>query len=283
MYEEIIAGCVAGFTGTLIGYPLDVIKTTMQVSHSKSMASAAKNVYKEGGIPGFYRGVASPLAALTILNTSNFSSYAYFKKIFVVGDTRAGTGIDFRVTIAALCVAPIASAISTPFELIKTQMQQSNKATTSGAAQFKNSFDCTFTLLRRHGPLAIYRGCTANTLREGVFLTTYFTTYEHVKQTAQAFLPGSVAVPIAGGCSGALGWLVSFPLDSIKSNIQALLVTAADGSMTKYNTFEVAKQILREKGVAGLYSGVAPSIMRAFIVSSWRFSAYEFTMYMLKE
>jgi solute carrier family 25 carnitine/acylcarnitine transporter 20/29 len=38
---------------------------------------------------------------------------------------------------------------------------------------------------------------------------------------------------------------------------------------------DVLKDLLRTKGWKGLYSGVTPSIMRAFIVSGSRFSAYE--------
>ena len=40
-------------------------------------------------------------------------------------------------------------------------------------------------------------------------------------------------------------------------------------------------EILKSRGIRGLYSGVVPSIMRAFIVSSSRFSAYEATLYFL--
>ncbi len=37
----------------------------------------------------------------------------------------------------------------------------------------------------------------------------------------------------------------------------------------------MAKTLLATKGVEGLYSGVLPSITRAFLVSASRFSVYE--------
>jgi solute carrier family 25 carnitine/acylcarnitine transporter 20/29 len=37
------------------------------------------------------------------------------------------------------------------------------------------------------------------------------------------------------------------------------------------------------RGVRGLYSGLAPSLARAFVVSGSRFSAYEFALWALKQ
>ena len=62
--HEIIAGCAAGVIGTIIGFPLDTIKTRMQTSsnHAVSMHEMAGVLYKENGIRSFYRGISSPLA-----------------------------------------------------------------------------------------------------------------------------------------------------------------------------------------------------------------------------
>jgi len=44
----------------------------------------------------------------------------------------------------------------------------------------------------------------------------------------------------------------------------------------------VAKTLLQTKGITGLYSGIVPSILRAFVVSSSRFSAYEGVLNLLR-
>ena len=43
----------------------------------------------------------------------------------------------------------------------------------------------------------------------------------------------------------------------------------------KLGAIEVLRDLLETKGWRGLYAGVSPSIMRAFLVSASRFSAYE--------
>ncbi len=45
-------------------------------------------------------------------------------------------------------------------------------------------------------------------MREAVFLSTYFTVYEHGHRGVLAALglPAAVSVPVAGGLSGVLAW-----------------------------------------------------------------------------
>ncbi len=68
MYDvnEVIAGCAAGVIGTIIGFPLDTIKTRMQTSlgSTVSMHETAGILYRENGIKSFYRGLSSPLAGI---------------------------------------------------------------------------------------------------------------------------------------------------------------------------------------------------------------------------
>jgi hypothetical protein len=88
-------------------------------------------------------------------------------------------------------------------------------------------------------------------------------------------------IPFAGGISGAWAWFVSFPLDCVKAGIQGqtLSTVAENGERIKNDKLQkmnaVFRDLIKTKGWRGLYAGVSPSIMRAFIVSSSRFSAYE--------
>jgi hypothetical protein len=158
-------------------------------------------------------------------------------------------------------------------------MPNTSSTTQTFKPPIKNSFQLAISTVRERGIRGLYAGHFVNTIREMVFLATYFSVYEHSKASFLAGMPSAVAVPMAGGVSGSLGWLISFPLDCIKANIQGVrYMSAADRAP---GTLEVTRMLLRTKGIIGLYSGVFPSIARAFIVSSSRFSAYEVTMWTL--
>ena len=49
-------------------------------------------------------------------------------------------------------------------------------------------------------------------------------------------------------------------------------------AMVQPAAITVARDLVKTRGVAGLYAGVGPSVLRAFLVSGSRFTAYEFAM-----
>jgi len=294
--EEAIAGFAAGVVGTLIGYPLDSIKTRMQAGAKGP--GLIKHIISSEGIGGFYRGVASPLLALTVLNTLNFSSYARFRSLYNVDDGLISAGgFELKVAAAAATVGPLASMISTPFELVKTQMviNQKNSSTSGSSSSRPSSIRTAYSIVRQYGIQKLYIAHGVNTTREIVFLSTYFTVYEHSKSYISDIMyhkwgwSSNASIPVAGGISGAIGWFVSFPLDCIKSNIQGIpfpVVAASSNNtpvITRPSAFTVAKSLIASKGIAGLYSGVGPSIARAFLVSASRFSIYEGVLSVLRK
>lgn len=227
--KDALAGATAGVIGTILGFPFDTTKTTMQLSNM-SATKSIRTIYAESGFVGFYKGVGSPLVALTILNTVNFTSYAQFCSFLNVQSSidLKKKNFEWKIPLAAACVGPIASTISTPFELVKTQMQlsASNSAMTSNGNVWRNSLHAAVDLVKRFGIRYLYLGHSVNTLREMLFLSTYFSVYEHLKYSLASnnvwwgSLSPLMSVPLSGGCAGACGWFVSFPLDLIKTNIQ---------------------------------------------------------------
>ena len=289
-FEHTIAGAGAGAVGTVLGFPLDALKSRMQIFPSKSAGDIFKSIYVEDGLRGYYRGVASPLVALVILNSMNFSLYAKFKDMWCNTKTESAAGssmsFDYRILCAAMSVGPFASLVSTPFEYVKIQMQlnKANVANCTTSVVYKNALHAARNITKTYGLSALYTAHTVNTMREMVFLGTYFGVYEHCKDYfCRVFinwfsLPGMelkvFAIPFAGGLSGAIGWFVSYPLDCIKGNQQQVV-----SSIDKKPWISVGRDIIAKNGIIGLYSGVSMSIIRAFIVSASRFSCYEFVLW----
>jgi len=271
LHEEALGGLSAGVVGTVIGYPLDLIKTRMQTSSSNDgMRRLGVSIFRQEGLSALYKGMAPALISLSLLNTMNFTSYSHFRTVY-----NASRGWDYRNAVAGATAAPLGSMISTVEHMIKTQMQVDNVS----GKRYVSSYHCLTSILR-HSPSSpltglrlLYTGHGVNTVREGVFLATYFYAYEGLREQGGN---SRWVIPVAGGLSGALAWFVSFPLDCIKAGIQGRPVGDRIGA------WMVATNLLREKGVAGLYSGVTPSLVRSFLVSGSRFSAYEFALWVLR-
>lgn len=140
LLEEALGGLSAGVFGTFIGYPLDLIKTRMQVySGGNGILHIGSTIVRKEGFLALYKGMGPPLLSLSILNTLNFSSYSYFRHLY-----SANKGWDFRNALAGATGAPLAGTVSTVEHMVKTQMQLDN----IGLNQYRNSFHCVTSLLK---------------------------------------------------------------------------------------------------------------------------------------
>lgn len=275
--QEAVGGFSAGVVGTVIGFPLDTIKARQQVlSSDKSIISTASHIVKREGTLGLYRGIVPPLLSLSILNTVNFTSYSYFQSVY-----HAQRGWDIKNSWAGATIGPIASSVSTVENLIKTQLQLDNVT----ANRYKGSVDVMKQLVREDGLKVLYTGHVVNTARETMFLSTYFGVYEGLRE---AFIHYNhdgkdhpLLIPMAGGFAGAIAWAVSFPLDCVRAGVQGQNLHTTSPSDRK-SSWQVFNDLMKTRGIRGLYSGVTPSIVRAFLVSGSRFTAYETALWILR-
>ena len=244
----------------------------------KGVVSLGSRIIRQEGVIGLYKGLLPPLISLSVLNTIIFPSYSIFREKY-----NACHGWDVRNALAGMSAGPMASTISTVEGVVKTQMQLDNvNARRNGTkVKYKNSIHCITSLVRESGISVMYHGLMVNLTREFVFLGSYFFMYEGLKEelSSSCTLDAKISVPLAGGFSGAISWFVSFPLDCIRAGVQG---QTCIGSKNAKKGIAVALQLWNEKGLTGLYSGVTPSIARAFLVSGSRFSAYESATWLLR-
>jgi hypothetical protein len=244
------------------------------------------------------------MLSLTILNAISFGTYGHIKAAMQahLNDNKPLTHAHH--VLAGAAVGALSTVVSTPFEMVKGTILLWNAFQTRSRnliiifvavrlqldniqeKRFKGSIHATRYLVSEYGFTSLYAGFWVNTWREILFCALYFGIYETAKSSLrQTFFDVTgtdqqvVSILIAGGLSGMAGWFGSFPLDTIKSNIQGQALTKPYKQRLRMHSVAAAQY--RAKGLLGLYSGVGPALARAFIVSGTRFSAYEFTLRML--
>lgn len=253
------AGVAAGFTGTVLGHPLDLIKVRLQArSEYKGTVDCFKKTFKNDGVVGMFRGMTSPLFVSIALNSLTFGSYIKLNKVqeslltrFAKDSSQSQQLTFYNHFISGGAVGMLCSTFSCPFEVIKVRMQLDDKvssmaknsgislatssnmpqsATTLGLHQRKYTgfFDCGMQTWRQAGFRGFFAGYIPTTIRDVAFCATYFSVYEMFKKSLQShplFITeagGFSPVPIilSGGVSGALAWMVSFPFDVVKTAMQ---------------------------------------------------------------
>lgn len=288
--EEAIGGLSAGIIGTVIGFPFDLVKTRLQTGSASSSTAGIvgllTDIVRKEGVGGLYKGIGPPLISLSILNTTTFTQYAYFRELY-----NANPGWDGRTYLAGASCAPVSGVVSTVENLVKTQMMLDNVKSKqlNVKPHYASSWGCFTSLIRQYGPSIVYTGHGINTVREISFLGPYFFFYEGLRETLVKSLqrPNNdnnsisdwgikMAVPAAGGLSGATSWFLSYPLDCIRSRLQGQVLPPTQ------NAWQVTRQLIQEQGFLALYAGSSASIARAFLVSGSRFSAYEGALWLLR-
>jgi solute carrier family 25 (mitochondrial carnitine/acylcarnitine transporter), member 20/29 len=303
LQEEALGGFAAGIVGTVLGFPLDLIKTRMQTGGPTvarlGILSMASQIIQTEGIRSLYKGIIPPLVSLSIVNTVSFTSYSFFRNVY-----GGQNGWDPINALAGMTGAPLFAIVTTPENFLKTQLQLDNLQ----GSRYRNSIHGASILIQEHGPRVLYTGHVVNTIREGTFVGCYFFAYEGFrsmlfrlfhpfeeistttaattnKTTSSSSVTTSFVIPMAGGMAGASAWFMSFPLDCIRAGVQGrrdLSTHFSQKTQQPKGAIQIGIDLWKTKGVKGLYSGVGPSMARAFIVSGSRFSAYEGALWLLR-
>ena len=76
--DELIGGTVAGVVGLSLVYPLDTMKTRLQINpHYGGMINVYRDMVAKDGFKALYRGLASPATGFGLVFAISFSSYGW--------------------------------------------------------------------------------------------------------------------------------------------------------------------------------------------------------------
>ncbi|KAF2690829.1 mitochondrial carrier [Lentithecium fluviatile CBS 122367] len=297
-YRTEVAASSSSLLSTFVAYPLDSVKTRLQAYKFNSFADCVRHTYRTEGFHGFYRGVWSPLASITLVRTVSFSIYQKSKYFLddwiyqatgssplVIANTKDALPTLSTITCFGLSGAMAGAAITTiacPFELTKLSAQISvlmadrKDGSTNDAVRksYQNlgTFRTAQNLVRHRGWMGLYSGFHLHLLRDTIGTGIYFVTYESVKQllaNARGSSPTSpLAVVTAGGMCGLVSWACIFPIDTAKSIYQRNCLVGGKDKQTRPKI-----QFLNPR----MYRGLGVSMSRSCVVNAIFFTAFEFS------
>jgi solute carrier family 25 carnitine/acylcarnitine transporter 20/29 len=281
---EFIAGCLGGVTQVIIGQPFDTVKVRLQnqVEGKKvytSMTDCIKKIYTYEGPTAFYKGVLPPLLAVGGCSSIQFGVLETTKRFFLSLQSGTKKELEMRYIFLSGAVAGLAnSIISIPAEHLRIRMQiQQNSAGTSG--EYRSSIDAAKKIYKKHGIQGIYKGGFISAIREMYAYGIYFATYELALRTLMQ--KGQkrtdlhpIQYLIGGSLAGYVVWFMEYPLDLVKTKIQAdsFVHPQYRGSV------DCAIQTYRSGGIHGFYRGLLPCMLRAGPANAASFLTYEYAM-----
>ncbi|KAF8339297.1 mitochondrial carrier [Amanita rubescens] len=254
------AGAIAGVSEILTFYPLGgcVVKTRMQLSTGKSqgLVSSFTSIIKDEGFGRLYRGLVPPLLLEAPKRAVKFAANDFWGKTYL--ELSGEKKMTQQLSILTGCSAGATeSFVVVPFELVKIKLQ--DKSST-----FKGPMDVLTQIVRKEGLLGLYAGMESTFWRHFWWNGGYFGCIFQVRtklpkaETQQGQLLNNF---ISGSIGGFAGTALNTPVDVVKSRIQG--ATKVPGVAPKYNwTYPALVTIAREEGLAALYKGFVPKVLR---------------------
>ena len=161
------------------------------------------------------------------------------------------TWLDFG---AGAISGAIIAHILTPAELIKVRMQ---------AGMYTSTWDCIRSSVSTEGVGVLFRGHAATLAREIPGTAVWLGTYETLVNLAAS--DGRLRSELshveligAGAAAGVAYWAIPFPIDTVKTVMQAASPTAG----TPPSMLQTAAAVYKAGGLRGFYRGLLPSLVR---------------------
>jgi solute carrier family 25 2-oxodicarboxylate transporter 21 len=256
--ETVIAGASAGLIELLIMFPLDVVKTRMQLAagsgQTLGILGSLKGIVNEGGMSRLYRGILAPAIQEPIKRSAKFTCNDLFSKML--------PDENIQSRFAAGCMAGMTECVAiAPFEVVKIRMQASNRLNS-----YKSVPHCASSILKAEGPLGFMSGIETALWRSGSWSGIYFSSIWYCKQgflkldekntSKSTVMARNFACGFIGG---TLGTIVNNPFDVVVSRMRN--VVPGESSPYRFSLQSLAL-IGKEEGMAALYKGFGPKVMR---------------------
>jgi len=262
--KYIIAGGVAGLCEVITTYPLDVIKTRMQLQGQAGSSSAYKNmfhafytIFKQEGILNLYRGIISPIFAETPKRAIKFSANESYKDL-IVANLLGNDYTKVQPQHLAFCGAAAGTTkafINCPFEVIKVRMQAKENMNL-----YKNTFVALIKTISQQGIFALYKGIEPLVWRNAVWNGLFFACIPSVNK----YLPKREGKNgelfnkfISGAVASTIATCANTPFDMVKSRMQ----NTSFKSPSKF-VLPNLLHVYRTEGFRKLYRGLGPRIAR---------------------
>ncbi|TGZ81231.1 mitochondrial carrier [Ascodesmis nigricans] len=279
--SNLMAGAFAGIMEHTVMYPVDAIKTRMQIVNPSPSAmysgitNAVSRISSTEGIRSLWRGIASVAMGAGPAHAVYFATYEMVKHEL---GGNVGTSDDHHpiaVATAGACATIASDALMNPFDVVKQRMQMHGST-------YRSITDCFASVYRNEGLTAFYVSYPTTLAMTIPFTALQFTAYESLSKVLN---PSKKYDPlthcVAGGLAGAFAAAMTTPLDVIKTLLQTR-GTARDQRIRECRGLMGAAKIIREnEGWGGFFKGLRPRIITTMPSTAICWTSYEMAKYYL--
>lgn len=190
---------------------------------------------------------------------------------------------DIAKDLTAGTVGGIANlVVGHPFDTIKVKLQSQPSPAPGQLPKYAGAFDTVKQTVAAEGPRGLYKGMGAPLATVAAFNALLFT----VRGQMETLLRSEPGAPltvkqqvVAGAGAGLAVSFLACPTELIKCRLQAQSSLAEAGAVSGValpkGPMDVARHVMRDAGVKGLFKGIVPTMGREIPGNAIMFGVYE--------
>jgi solute carrier family 25 carnitine/acylcarnitine transporter 20/29 len=261
---NILSAFVSSMSTSFIFIPLDLIKIRMQQTDDKvGTFKMIARIYKEEGFKGFYKGSLFLFLCSGLLSSTRMYLYNFFQhhsdKAAILSNQSG------RIFIQAATNAIITSVFMNPIEHVRIQT-----CLPEYRNQYSGSIHALRVILKEHGFRTLQRCLHYTLAREFIYFSSYFHVLEVTRNAFSRMEMAETGRILSNLLAGPISWVFIYPLDTIKTNLQADSLVRP--RLTGYNYLQ---QLHAQGRLSSVYSGFSPVILRSSVSNLFFLTAWE--------
>ncbi|RMZ70276.1 asparaginyl-trna synthetase [Pyrenophora seminiperda CCB06] len=272
---NMLAGAFAGIAEHSVMYPVDLLKTRMQIVNPSPSAmysgisNAMVTISRAEGFWSLWRGLSSVVMGAGPAHAVYFASYEATKHALGGNEGESHEHHPLAAAASGAAATISSDALMNPFDVIKQRMQMHGSI-------YKSVPQCAREVFRAEGIGAFYVSYPTTLCMTVPFTALQFMAYESISKVMN---PTGRYDPythcFAGGIAGGFAAGLTTPLDVIKTLLQTR-GNARDAELKNVSGLMQAAKIIREReGYRGYFRGLKPRIITTMPSTAICWSAYE--------
>merc|ERR1712130_911783 len=257
------AGVLAGVISRTVVYPLTRIKVLMQTGVVNSFKSGLNRMTPFNAFQGNSANIMRVVPHCVL----QFGMYDYLTTNHLESSPSPTISIPTRFVYGAAS-GLTALTLTYPLDVARARMTVMR----GSQKEFNYStVESLLTLAKTEGFLSFFKGILPATVSVPVFIGTEFACYEFGKNAL------GLNPLIAGGLAGGFASGMAYPFETVRRRLQ--VQGFVKNQSYNYSGFmQGLGSIMAKEGLAGLYRGFMPNLLRVAPAVGTSFAAYEITL-----
>lgn len=296
--------CVAATISEAATYPLDLLKTRLQLQNERgrgvlpqhagaaaappaapppllSLRGMAVYMVRTEGPASLFAGLPVALVRQQFNAGVSVGLYPTVRGALLGGDESAASAPLWKRALAGAATGCVAQALAQPADVVKVRVQADGRRRAAGLApRYAGSLDALRRIRLEEGARGFYTALGSSVWRAGIINSAGIASYDGTKQWATRTMGegawgGMGPQVVAALVCGAVSTVVSCPLDVVKTR----LMNAPPGLYKGPNDCLI--QLVKTEGAVSMWKGIVPTYQRQALWNGIFWLALEKTQQLL--